>query len=247
MIGDDEMFAQFLNRREFYRQYMQLYATRCAIGNMEMEQQTDITLPRGTIEMYNNMNAFMNIIEKKPMKISPYDVIDIASDVNRNISYFDKGYRKTQVEVKKAKNFFPIPASAIPMKMYSLFDTYHNVWGILSPYEREARLHIELVRIQPFEDGNKRTARILTSYNLCSQNKAPVVINGNETEQYFSYIDNYDVIGFSEFLEQKSKEELLVMSELYKQVCGDDLFEIATQLEENTDEHLAQNSCKVKK
>lgn len=204
---------------------MQLYATRCAIGNMEMENRTDITLPDGTIEMYNNMCAFMNVIEKNPTKISPYDVIDIAFDVNKDISYFNKGYRKTQVEVKMARNFFPIPARDIPMKMYSLFDTYHNIWNALSPYEREARLHIELVRIQPFEDGNKRTARILTSYNLCCQNKAPVVIDGSETEEYFTYIDNYNVEGFSKFLENKSREELLVMELLYKRVCGDDYFE----------------------
>lgn len=234
------MFAEFLKKNEFYKQYMQLYATRIAIANLEMENQNAVTLPTRTIEMYNNMHAFMNIIEKNPMRISPYDVIDIAEIVNRDINFFSRGYRKTQVEVRGAKNFFPIPAREIPMKMYSLFDTYHNTWSLLSPYEREARMHIELVRIQPFEDGNKRTARILTNYNLCHQNKAPVIISGTETQQYFSYIDNYDVDKFAEFLEGKSKEELQVMIDLYKRVCGDDTFPVENSYNNNDDIELGQ-------
>lgn len=221
--GDDEnMFAEFLVKNEFYKQYMQLYTTRSAIANLEMENnQTDVTMPNRTIEMYNSMHAFMKIIEKNPERISPYDVIDIADDVNKDLNFFDHGYRKTQVEVRRATKFFPIAARNIPMKMYSLFDTYHNTWNILPVYEKEARLHIELVRIQPFEDGNKRTARILTNYNLCRQNKAPVVISGAESEEYFQFIDNYAVEQFAQFLEKKSKEELQVMIDLYQRVCGD--------------------------
>lgn len=220
---NESMFAEFLVKNEFYKQYMQLYATRSAIGNLEMEHlKAEVALPARTVEMYNNMKAFMNIIEKHPDKISPYDVVDIAETVNKDIVYFDKGYRKTQVQVKLAKNFFPIPAKDVPMKMYTIFDSYHNIWNELPVFEKEARLHIELVRLQPFEDGNKRTARILTSYNLCCQNKAPIIISGDETDQYFSYIDNYDVDRFAEFLESKSKEELEVMIELYRRVCGDE-------------------------
>ena len=214
------MFAQFLNKGDFYNKYMQLYAMRQAMANMQMEDsETDILNPTRTQELYNNVIAFQNIIHKAPERISPYDLVDVNADVNAGL--YDRGWRKTQVNVKKARNFFPPQARNIPSKVYSAFDSYHNIWIDLDPFEREAMLHIELVRIQPFEDGNKRAARILTNYNLCFQNKSPVIIPGSETDEYFGYIDDYDVEGMAKYLDKKSHEELEIMMELYKSTVDD--------------------------
>lgn len=214
------MFAEFLRRDEFYQKYMQLLATRMAIGNIEMENpNAHGSMADHYLEIYNNMEAFRQLIEENKDKITPYDIANIAYRVN-NEEY--DGFRRTQVEVRKAKNFFPISAKDVIPKMYSIIDNYYNIWNILPVYEKEARLHIEFVRTQPFEDGNKRTARILTNYNLCKQNKAPIIISGKETDKYFSYIDDYDIDGFAEFLKLKSREELEVMMTLYKSICGDD-------------------------
>ena len=216
------MFAEFLNKDEFYRKYMNLFASRFAIGNLEMENpKMSASNSTRTIEMYNNMNAFMNLIEQNKDRITPTDIMDVADEVNRNINFFSRGFRRTQVEVRKAENFTPPPACEVYERMYALCDAYNNIWDMLPTYEREARFHMDLVRIQPFEDGNKRTARILTSFNLCKQNKAPIVIGMDENDEYFDYIDKYDIEGFTKFLEKKSKEELEVMLALYKSICGD--------------------------
>lgn len=216
------MFAEFLKKDSFYEKYMQLLNMRLAIGNLEMEDKnSEIISPQRTMEMYNNLAAFKNIINKNPDKISPYDVIDVAYDVNKDLNFFDKGFRVTQVDVQKATKFFPIEAKKVPQAIYSIFNAYHNIWNILPVYEREARLHIELVRLQPFEDGNKRTARIITNFDLCKQNKAPVIISGSETDEYFNYIDNYDVEGFTKFLTKKSEEEFDNMLNLYRTLIGD--------------------------
>lgn len=209
------MFAQFLNKGNFYNRYMQLYAMRQAMANLQMEDsETDILSPVRTQELYNNVIAFQNLLHQSPEKISPYDLVDVNADVNAGL--YDRGFRKTQVDVKKAKNFFPPEARNIPSMVYSVFDSYHNIWVDLDAFTREAKLHIELVRIQPFEDGNKRATRILTNYNLCFQNKAPVIIPGSDTDEYFGYIDNYDVDGMAKFLNRKSHEELEIMMELYR-------------------------------
>ena len=81
------------------------------------------------------------------------------------------------------------------------------IWNILPVYLKEAKLHIELVRTQPFEDGNKRTARIITNYNLVKQNRAPIIIEKEELDEYWNYINNYDVEGFTNFLKNKSQKE----------------------------------------
>lgn len=207
------MFAEFLKKDEFYKCYMKSYATRMAKSNLDMEK----TISDKTIGMYYNMIPFINLIERNEM-IKPYDIIEVANEINKSSGIV--GFRKTQVQIKKAENFFPMQANLIPQAFYSLFDNYYNVWNDLDIYEKEAKFHIELVRMQPFEDGNKRTARIVLNYNLCRQNKAPVIITGNETDKYFEYIDKYDIKGFSKYLRNKSYEELEVMLELYQNICG---------------------------
>lgn len=213
------MFLEFMTINKFREIYMQLFVTRFTIGNLEMEDnKTDIASSKRSIELYTNMAAFNDLIEKNPDKISPYDLIDVAYTVNDGI--YDRGFRKTQVSVKKAKNFNPIAANRIPEAIYSVFNSYHNIWNDLDIYVREAKLHIELVRMQPFEDGNKRSARILTNFNLLKNNKAPIVISDNQTEEYFKYIDNYDVESLAKLFRKNSIEELDVMMNLFEKVCG---------------------------
>lgn len=226
------MFAEFLTQNEFFDKYIQLFTTRFTIGNLEMEDpKTEITNPARAVEMYGNMNAFLKLIKSNPEKITPYDLIDISDIVNNKM--FARGFRKTQVDVKMAKNFFPISPREVPSAVYSLFDTYHNVWDKLEVYEREARLHLELVRIQPFEDGNKRTTRILTNFNLCKNNKAPIVINGDQTEEYFRCIDEYDIKSLTEMFRKNSMEEFNVMINLYKNICGDEIIKEENTAKEN--------------
>ena len=216
------MFAEFLKKNEFFDQYMDMFAIRFTVGNLEMEDaNTDIADKKRLIEFYNNKTAFTGLIKKNPDTISPYDAIDVAYIINNGCH--SKNFRRTQVDVKKAKKFFPVPAYEVPSKMYSLFNAYYNIWCDLPIYEREARFHIEFVRLQPFEDGNKRTARIITSFNLCKQNKAPIIINGKETDEYFKYIDDYDVEGLTNFFEKKSREELDSMIELLERICGNQI------------------------
>lgn len=215
------MFAQFFRKTGFYDKYMQLYAMRQAMANLQMEDdKTDLLSPIRTQEMYNNVIAFENILAKSPDKVSPYDLIDIASDING--STYNKGFRRTQVEVKTAKNFFPIPPREVPQAIYSAFNAYHNIWIDLPVFLREAKIHIELVRIQPFEDGNKRSTRILTNYNLCKQNKAPIIIPGVDTDKYFAFIDNYDADGLAKYFRDKSEEEFQIMLELYRSTYGNE-------------------------
>lgn len=229
------MFLEFMTVNQFKTLYLQLFVTRFTIGNLEMEDnKTDLASSKRSIELYTNMRAINDIIDKNPDKISPYDLVDIAYTVNNEV--YDRGFRKTQVDVKKARNFHPIKASRIPEAIYSLFNAYHNIWCDLNVYEREAKLHIELVRMQPFEDGNKRSARILTNFNLLKNNKAPIVIPDSQTEEYFKYIDEYDVESLTKLFKKNSEEELEVMMNLFERICG--CIDITNEECEDTDTKL---------
>lgn len=225
------MFKDFFERDDFFNKYLDLFINRYTITNLTLEDaKTEASSPKRALEMYNNKLALTTLLFESPTKITPYDLINIANIINNGV--YSKGFRKTFVEVKKAKNFIPIDAKDIPNAIYSLFDAYHNIWSELNPYEKEARLHIELVRIQPFEDGNKRTARTITNYNLLKLNKAPIIIGNDENNKYFDLIDNYDIKGLTEMFMQKSKEELTVMRELYNNI-------------RNHNELNFENECKI--
>lgn len=205
---------KILKRSQFYQYYLKYFVTKIAISNIYMERIENPTIYINQImNMYENINAFLKLIERDRM-VTPYDAIEIANDINHHEG-ISKGFRKIQVEIRIA-DFFPIPPYMVPQAVYSLFDNYNHTWRDLDIYEREAKFHIEFVRIQPFEDGNKRTARLITNYNLFKQNCSPVIIGENETKEYFSYINRYDIEGFSQYLKMKSKEEFQQMLSLYK-------------------------------
>lgn len=224
------MIAKYLTQNDFFDEYIKLYATRFTMGSLRIEDgKTNLTSKERAIEMYNNMKAITQLIKTNPEKLSPYDVINVAEIINQNLNFFDRGFRKVQVEVRGAP-FFPTAPKDITSEMYSLFDCYYNVWNILPAYEREARFHIKFIHIHPFEDGNGRTGRILTGYNLCRDNKAPIVIDSKERKKYFEYINKNDVDNLALLFEKKSKEEFEVMLNLYETICG------------NKIENITQNS-----
>lgn len=228
------MIAKYLTQNDFFDEYIKLYATRFTMGSLRIEDgKTNLTSKSRAIEMYNNMKAITQLIKNNPERLTPYDVIDVAEIINQNLNFFDRGFRKIQVEVRGAPFFPTVPKNIVP-EMYSLFDCYYNVWNILPAYEREARFHIKFIHIHPFEDGNGRTGRILTGYNLCKENKAPIVIDSKERKKYFECINKNDVDGLALLFEKKSKEEFEVMLNLYETICGN---EFKQQDEPIIDEH----------
>ena len=76
--------------------------------------------------------------------------------------------------------------------LYALIDNYYNVWNLLDPFLREAMFHINFMRIHPFEDGNKRCAKIILASNLLKSFCAPIIITEEDTKEYYEFINNCD-------------------------------------------------------
>jgi hypothetical protein len=106
------MFAEFLTKNDFEKEYIESFANRFTISNLEMEDKGDLTSPDKQILLYCNKKAFLNAIKShsNPSKLSPYDILYIANDVNSD-NY--SGFRKTEVEVAKANHFVPAPAKEV--------------------------------------------------------------------------------------------------------------------------------------
>ena len=145
---------------------------------------------------------------------SPFDLINVGNIVNKEKGI--EGIRKINITAGKYAEWTPIEPSKIYLELYSLFDNYYNLWNIRDKFEREAAFHISLMRIHPFEDGNKRTSKLIMNANLIKQNLPPVIITEDETDNYYNFINNQDISGFAKFLKTKSSQELNSLMSLYK-------------------------------
>lgn len=184
-------------------------------NNAELEKVRENTLISNTNAMKYLFDCF-NTIDK----IYPHHIQQTAFLINEPEG-FSYGYRKTAVEINREVSFKPALAREIPSKMMSLLDSYHNIWNFRDPFEREALLHIGIVKIQPFEDGNKRTAQLVTGFNLLKSGYAPMLISQQDKDRYIQYIDEDDVIGFAKFMKENSNLELEHIMELYNEYDGE--------------------------
>ncbi|MGI6329619.1 MAG: Fic family protein [Bacilli bacterium] len=207
-LKDDEIFCD---------EYLKLFAVRFIYGNLLLEDdKVLVSNPKRAIEVYNHMQALkycLNMVKDKNNRLTPYQVQRIHEIINKDINFFPKGYRKTKVIIGN-NSFIPEQPSKIPLKVMCLFDNYYNTWTFRDVFEKEALFHLGLVRIQPFEDVNKRTATIATNYNLLNQGYAPIIIDNDYKDKYFNYLFTNNSMGLAKLLERSSQQELLVMRDL---------------------------------
>lgn len=207
----------FCDNKDFIEEYLYLYNSRFTSGSLAVEYDEQNTSSKKAMEFYNNLEALKYAMNCDKDAINYYDIIELASIVNGKNSAFSKGFRKTNVEVRGAP-WVPVESKDVYPKIMSLIDCYRNVWTDLDPFIREAKFHIELIKIHPFEDGNGRTARIIMASNFLKLDIAPVIISSLDRHDYFEYITNDDYEGFAKFLKEKSLEESYVMRELEEEL-----------------------------
>ncbi len=227
------MYIEFLTKNNFRQEYLKLFANRFSYGSLSIENEMNGYSDMESIKkIYNNMKAFETLLEKNE-NIDIQSIKETASIVNQNINFLSPGFRKINVHVQGA-SFTTVSPRRIYEAMYSLLDSYYNIWDMLPVYEREAMFHIQFIRIHPFEDGNGRTGRILMNYNLCKNNKPPIVIEREDRQTYFDFIENNRINELAEFIKTKSEQELEVMINLYYQICGtNDITSVQPENEED--------------
>lgn len=212
------MFIEFKEKEKYYHEYINLLAIRTAYANISLESKdADLSLPDTALPIMNFKNALLHIFENQDCdtKIYPHMIQKINSIINQG-TFLSEGYRK--VEVLSGLDFIPPSPREIPNKIMCLLDNYYHVWTDLPPFEREAKFAINFIRIQPFEDGNKRTASILVNYNLCSVHAAPIIVDKTHIAEYLRCIEEYDEQSLTILFEKLSKRELDFMVQLYQQL-----------------------------
>ena len=209
-----EIFSKLLEDKQFKDNYFMFFLDRFVYQTADIEKEMNSEKRKKIIE--NLLEAFNYLFNMDNQKISPFDIIDIANIVNKEKGI--EGIRKINVMAGKYAKWEPVEPKKVLLELYNLIDNYLNIWNARDIYEKEAAFHISLMRIHPFEDGNKRTAKLILTANLIRQNLPPVIINEDETEIYYDYINNEDVEGFAKFIKSKSIQELNSIISLYKNI-----------------------------
>lgn len=89
------------------------------------------------------------------------------------------------LSVRVADHVAP-PAEEVPSMMAELEQRWSSpAFAALHPVEQAALAHFELVWVHPFEDGNGRTARLLSSYLLLRRGYAPLNLRLEHQQRYY--------------------------------------------------------------
>lgn len=208
----NDIFSKLLEEDEFKEQYFLAYLDRFVYNATDLEKGLNQEERKKAIESL--LNAFHYLMQSDAPKLSPVDISVVGDFINKEDGI--EGFRKINVSAGKYAEWTPVAANSIYYQLYSLLNNYYNVWTDRDVYEKEADFHIHLMRIHPFEDGNKRMSKIIMNANLVKQNYPPVIITEADTDIYYNFINNMDTSGFAKFLKERSLQELQTLMSYYK-------------------------------
>ncbi len=197
---------------QFKEDYENFFIERFVYSSME---DGDYMGPKDKRELLINLLEAYRYLISKMDNLNLGDIIKVGNLANKNHGIAE-GFRKIDVTPGEKAYFEPSNPNRIPTDLNELLYFYYNIWDELDVYLKEAMFNIKYMHIHPFEDGNKRSGKLILTTNLCKQGYPPVIITPEDTEIYYNFINNYDYEGFAEFLRQRSKLENNTMCGFYK-------------------------------
>jgi Fic family protein len=162
--------------RDYYRIDL-AYSSNALEGNSLTESETKIVIEEGlTIggkplrdhyEAVGHSEAYDLLFELSKKKIiSERDILEIHRLFFYRIDEENAGkYRTVNVIITGARHIPPVPAQVKPL-MQAFITGLPDLKKKTHPVEYAALIHLELVTIHPFLDGNGRAARLLMNLAL---------------------------------------------------------------------------------
>lgn len=163
--------------------------------------------------LYNTFISYTEeILKGNQVEIDQKLICSVHSFITKDLLAFDERgvYRDSAVKIT-GTNYTPVE-SKIEIE-HRIQEILNGQKEISNPLEKAIYLHCNLAKLQPFVDGNKRTARMIESIVLMKHNIVPLVaIQGEEIQKYrSSIIKFYESGDYSSyvqfFLEKKQKQQ----------------------------------------
>lgn len=168
-------------------------------GNTLSLQETELVIHQGLtisgktmqehLEAINHADAiaFINELAKKRTRISERDLLQIHSLILRGISQPDAGrYRSVQVMISGSTHRPPHPFQ-LREAMDDFFSWYNYEFSRMHPILFASEVHLRLVSIHPFIDGNGRTSRLLMNLHLLQNGYCIANLKGDNASRLSYY------------------------------------------------------------
>ena len=187
------LFTYHSNRIEGTNMSLTLDDTRNIINNTyDKNMVSDRHKKREINETINHQNAFKYIFDILDKNIDIINVIkSLHSIIGNNIIEGAGDYKKHDNYLINSNgdeiNF--TKSSDVEKRMLELKERYEKEWQELNVFERAVNLHMAIVNIHPFIDGNGRCARLIMNYELIKNNYPPVLINESQKLSYYAIIE----------------------------------------------------------
>lgn len=187
------LFTFHSNRIEGTNTTLTLNDTRKILNNSyDVKSVIDKNKLREINETINHQNAFKYIFEvldknidiltaiKQIHKIIGSNIIEGAGEYKEHDNYLINSNGEEVSFTKK---------ELVETRMLELKNKYENDWQSLTVFERAVNLHMAVINIHPFSDGNGRTARLIMNYELIKNDYPPILINESQKISYYSIIE----------------------------------------------------------
>lgn len=177
------------------------YDSNAIEGNTLTLHETKVVLEGVTIggktlrehlEVINHAEAIEYIMDlvKNSVPISEYQIKSIHNLILKGIDSANAGvYRSVDVRISGAKHIPPQPY-LIQSEMDRFMQWYEGEAQGLHPVIRASRVHIDLVGVHPFIDGNGRTSRLVMNLELLKNNYPAINIKSDKKAQYYAALES---------------------------------------------------------
>jgi Fic family protein len=177
------------------------YNTNAIEGNRLSMRETAMIFTEGILptgastndynEALNSRDA-LKTIETHRGGLGNRYILRLHGQLTKNTSCRLAGkYRDCGVRIM-GSDWVPPPASEVPQKITRLIRWYNNNRSRLYPLELGALLHMKLVQIHPFTDGNGRMSRLLMNWVLLSNGYPMFYIENRDKANYYKSIEKAD-------------------------------------------------------
>jgi Fic family protein len=142
-----------------------------------------------------------NLVIKNIKELNQHDLLDIHGLILKNIDDFNAGkYRNVAVRIAGSQSLFPNHLKVTDL-MTEVFDwlTKTDLNNLQKILETATLLHLKIVKIHPFTDGNGRTARLFMNTVLMQENIPPINILPEDRKEYLESLETSSGENFESF------------------------------------------------
>ena len=219
------LFAELTDKNNFFRKkYIENLINRFINASLKIEEiDDDLANTRQALNIFYQTEALeLALSQEEGILQNPMGQCNELKELIKLVSGEEyEGFRTTRAEVE-GSNVPRTNPRRIQQELYYMFDNYNNFIPYTDEvdpiYLKEAQLHIRLLHIHPFQDGNGRVSRIILIRNLLHQNKVPCVITKEVKKEYCELIENGDEIGLAKLFQKLSQKEYNTMICMYNEL-----------------------------